>query len=110
MLALETSEQLPYAADIGYTLRAMGKRGLLERFSGVLVGRPRAHSPEASREIEFETYREAIREAVVTQLDEYNPDTMAVFNVDFGHTAPRVSLPIGGGVRIDPVAESTGFV
>lgn len=110
VLALETSEELPSAADVGYTLRAMGERGLLERFDGVLVGRPRAFSPDTDREVEFETYREAIRDTVVEQLREYDSDAVAVFNVDFGHTDPRMSLPIGGEVRIDPDRESIAFV
>lgn len=110
VLVLEPSEELPYAADIGYTVRAMGERGLLERFSGVLVGRPHAYAPEAKREVEFRTYREAIRETVVTQLREYNPQAVAVFDLDFGHTDPRVPLPIGGEVRIDAPTESITFV
>jgi len=110
VLVLEPSEELPYAADIGYTLRAMGERGMLGRFCGVLVGRPRAYSPEAKREVEFDVYREAIEKAVVTQLREYNPDAVAVFGLDFGHTDPRVPLPIGGEARIDPEEESITFV
>ena len=110
VLALETSEELPSTADVGYTLRAMGERGLLERFDGVLVGRPRAFSPDTDREVEFETYREAIRDTVVEQLREYDSDAVAVFNVDFGHTDPRIPLPIGGEVRIDPDRESIAFV
>jgi len=45
VLALETSEDVPPPREVGYTLRAMGERGLLERFDGVLVGRPRTNAP-----------------------------------------------------------------
>ncbi|MDX6312232.1 MAG: hypothetical protein QOF44_1696, partial [Streptomyces sp.] len=32
---------------------------------------------------------------------EYAPDTLAVFDVDLGHTDPRIVMPYGGRVRVD---------
>ncbi|MFC4357473.1 S66 peptidase family protein [Halobium salinum] len=101
VLALETSETLPDAADVGYTLRSMGERGLLERFDGVLVGRPKSFNPRVDRDRDFEEYRSDIRDAVTTQLAEYAPDAVAVFDVDFGHTDPHVPLPLGGLATLD---------
>ncbi|MFC6724527.1 S66 peptidase family protein, partial [Halobium palmae] len=109
ILALETSETLPYAADVGYTLRSMGERGLLERFDGVLVGRPKSFNPHAEREVDIETYRAAIREAVTAQLAEYAPHAVAAFGVDFGHTDPHVPLPLGGTATLDPDTETIRF-
>ncbi|PSP87846.1 LD-carboxypeptidase [Halobacteriales archaeon QS_4_69_34] len=109
VLALETSEELPRAADVGHTLRSMGERGLLERFAGMLVGRPKAHSPPADREVAFEAYRERLREAVLAQLREYNRNATAVFGVDFGHTDPHVPLPVGGTVHLDSTEERIEF-
>lgn len=37
-------------------------------------------------------------------LEEYAPETMAVFDVDLGHTDPQVIMPYGGRVRVDGVA------
>lgn len=102
VLAVETSETLPRAAEVGYLLRSMGERGLLERFDGVLVGRPRAYSPTVERDPDFEPYRRAIREAVTTQLDRYAPDATAAFDVDFGHTEPIFPLPLGATATLDP--------
>ena len=34
-------------------------------------------------------------------LRAYAPDTMAVFDVDFGHTDPQLVIPYGGLVRVD---------
>jgi muramoyltetrapeptide carboxypeptidase LdcA involved in peptidoglycan recycling len=101
VLALETPETLPYAADVGYTLRSMGERELLERFDGVLVGRPRSEHPRVDRDPDFETYRAAIRDAVTAQLREYAPDSVAVFGADFGHTDPHFPLPTGGLATLD---------
>jgi muramoyltetrapeptide carboxypeptidase LdcA involved in peptidoglycan recycling len=46
-------------------------------------------------------YRAAQREAVLRALREYAPETMAVFDVDFGHTDPQLVLPYGGRIRVD---------
>lgn len=46
-------------------------------------------------------YRKAQREAVLRALGEYAPETMAVFDVDFGHTDPQQVIPCGGPIRVD---------
>lgn len=109
VLALETSEDLPSARDVGYLLRSLGERGLLDRFSGVMVDRPRAFAPHIDRDPDFEEYASRIREAVLSELREYNPDATAVFNVDFGHTDPQFPLPLGARVEIDPLTERIVF-
>ncbi|WP_442788581.1 hypothetical protein [Kitasatospora sp. YST-16] len=43
----------------------------------------------------------AERAAVLRALDAYAPDTMAVFDVDLGHTEPQLVIPYGGRVRVD---------
>jgi muramoyltetrapeptide carboxypeptidase LdcA involved in peptidoglycan recycling len=109
VLALETSEDVPPAREVGYLLRSLGERGWLERFSGVMIGRPRAFAPHVDREIEFKEYRERLYSDISGQLDEYNPGATAVFNVDFGHTDPLIPLPMGGEVRLDPREERIVF-
>lgn len=32
------------------------------------------------------------------------PDLPVVANVDFGHTSPQLTLPLGGRARLDPPA------
>lgn len=107
VLALEVSEDLPDAVRFRDLLRALGERGWLQRFDGLLVGRPPAWTPET--QLDHETYRGEIREAVVSQLAEYNPDATAVFGVDFGHTTPTFPLPLGAAATVDPVAQSLVF-
>lgn len=109
MLALETSEDIPYARDVSYLLRSLGERGWLQRFSGVMVGRPKAFSPHVDREVEFEDYREKLYGEITKQLGRYNPDATAIFNVDFGHTDPLVPIPIGNEVRLVPREERIVF-
>jgi muramoyltetrapeptide carboxypeptidase LdcA involved in peptidoglycan recycling len=109
VLALETSETLPRAREVGYLLRSLGERGWLSRFAGVVVGRPRAHNPTLAREPDFDEYRTAIRREVETQLDRYAPETTAVFDVDFGHTSPIFPLPLGATAELNPESGTISF-
>lgn len=105
VLALETSEEVPRARDVGYLLRSLGERGWLRRFVGAVIGRPWTVSPHSDREVAFGTYRERLREEITARFDEYNPGATIVSGVDFGHTDPRVPLPIGGEIRLNPHEE-----
>ncbi|MFC9509680.1 S66 peptidase family protein [Streptomyces sp. NPDC057002] len=102
VLLLETSEDMPSATEVFSTLRNMGERGLLQRFPALLMGRPktwffeRPNTPE-----EAARYASDQREAVLRALRVYAPDTMIVFDVDFGHTDPQLVIPYGGTVRVD---------
>ncbi|NHN49130.1 LD-carboxypeptidase [Halostella sp. JP-L12] len=110
VLALETAEDLPSPTDVRGTLMAMGERGLLERFSGVLVGRPpgRSFLEEPPRE-EREAYREQVYDAVVEEVGRYNPDAAVVCGLDWGHTTPVAPLPVGERVTVDPADETVQF-
>ncbi|WP_432136063.1 S66 family peptidase [Streptomyces sp. bgisy154] len=102
VLFLETSEELPSATEVFRTLRNMGERGLLGRFSALLMGRPKTWSFERPHsEREAARYAAAQRDAVLRALRDYAPDTMAVFDVDLGHTDPNLVMPYGGLVRVD---------
>ncbi|MWG34181.1 S66 family peptidase [Halomarina oriensis] len=103
VLAIETAEDLPSAAEVRWSLMCMGERGLLERFDAVLVGRPQTRNrfERPSRETR-ERFRRDQREAVLSQLARYNPEAPVVFDLDFGHTNPTVPLPVGGRVDVDP--------
>ncbi|GAA1236344.1 LD-carboxypeptidase [Kitasatospora nipponensis] len=102
VLYLETSEEMPGSDEVYRILRNMGERGLLRQFPALLMARAKSWSfsqplePAAGAE-----YRAAQREAVLRALAEYAPDTLAVFDVDFGHTDPHLVLPCGGRIRVD---------
>ncbi|WP_217207597.1 S66 peptidase family protein [Streptomyces sp. AC550_RSS872] len=102
VLLLETSEEMPSGEEVFRTLRNMGERGLLHRFSALLMGRAktwsfeRPNSPE-----EAARYASEQREAVLRAMRAYAPDTTIVFDVDFGHTDPQLVIPYGGVVRVD---------
>lgn len=110
VLVMETSEELPEPGVVQRTLLAMGERGLLERFDGLLVGRIKARSHLVDRSKgEREDYRERVRETIVDVFTMYNSTAPVVSNVDFGHTNPILPIPIGGTVTIDPKAEEIRF-
>ncbi|WP_329107373.1 LD-carboxypeptidase [Micromonospora sp. NBC_01699] len=105
VLLLETSEELPSDVEVFRILRCMGERGLLAGFPAVLVGRPKAWDFEQPKDAEGKrAYTEAQRAAVLRVLAEYNPDAVAVFGLDVGHTDPQLIVPYGGLARIDPTA------
>ncbi|MBX3142492.1 MAG: LD-carboxypeptidase [Trueperaceae bacterium] len=101
-LLLETSEEIPLADYVRRVLRALGERGVLERLSAVLVGRPKAwefdkpQPPEAR-----EAYRRQQQETIVGAVRAYNEAAPIVQNLEFGHTDPQVPMPYGGRVRVD---------
>ena len=104
VLFLETSEELPSSEYVWRLLMCMAERGLLQRFSAVLMGRPKGWSLERQHSpLKRRAYVETQREAVLEVFAEYRIDVPIVFDVDFGHTDPQLVLPHGGEVRIDPV-------
>ncbi|GAA1387577.1 S66 family peptidase [Catellatospora chokoriensis] len=105
MLVLETSEDMPSAADVYYTLRSMGERGMLGRFAAVLVGRAKAWNFDRRNTAEQKAaYRAEQRAAIRRAVAAYAPDAVLVFDLDIGHTDPQQILPIGGDARVDGVA------
>jgi muramoyltetrapeptide carboxypeptidase LdcA involved in peptidoglycan recycling len=107
ILGLETAETIPDPDMVGATLMCLGERGLLERFDGVVVGRPatRSHLREPPRE-EREAYRERLYGEVIEQVGRYNPEAPVVVGFDWGHTTPVAPLPIGGRIEVDPRSET----
>ena len=110
VLALETSEEVPDPDWVAGVLRALGERGVLERFEGVLAGRPAARSHTDDRPPSWrESYRERQRDAITSVVSEYNPDAPIVCDLEFGHAYPTAPIPIGGQVEIDPGTETIRF-
>ncbi|WP_328464643.1 LD-carboxypeptidase [Actinoplanes sp. NBC_00393] len=102
VLLLETSEEMPPELEVFRMLRNAGERGLLQQFPAVLVATAKATHFAAPRPPEDrQKYRDEQRAAVLRALEAYNPEAMAVFGVDFGHTDPQWVLPYGGRITVD---------
>lgn len=103
VLFLETSEELPSAAYVARVIRALGERGILERVRGLLVGRPKAWEFDKPNSDEAKTdYKERQRTAILEMVRRYNICIPIVQNLDFGHTAPQICLPVGRLIQIKP--------
>ncbi len=103
VLFLETSEELPTAQYVGEVLMCLGERGLLQRFSALLMARPLAWRFGTPDDPDFRAvYVAAQHEAVLAAMAEYSPDVPVVLDVDFGHTDPHLVMPNGGECRVDP--------
>jgi muramoyltetrapeptide carboxypeptidase LdcA involved in peptidoglycan recycling len=94
ILVLETSEEKPPVKWLRRVLRNYGSQGLFERAAGLIIGRPKDYSPEEKRELD-----RAVRETVA---DEWQaPQLPVITNFDFGHTDPKLVLPLGRMAEID---------
>ncbi|WP_029478048.1 S66 peptidase family protein [Deinococcus frigens] len=96
VLALETSEDVPAPHQVGYWLRNYAAQGILGRAAGLLLARPRGYTPAMVQEL-YGWVRRVLREAG-------REDLTVAANVDFGHTSPQLTLPLGAQVRLDPAA------
>jgi muramoyltetrapeptide carboxypeptidase LdcA involved in peptidoglycan recycling len=93
VLLLETSELVPSPLWVGYWLQNYGAQGILQRLTGLLLGRP--YSYTAAQHADLHT-------TVRTVLAEWGrADLPVLADVDLGHTSPQLVLPIGARVVID---------
>jgi len=93
ILLLETSEERPSPAKVDGILMDYENMGVLERLRGLLFGRPTGYSPEE---------RAQLREVILERTGRYTFPIIA--DMDFGHTSPMLTLPIGCRARIDSEA------
>lgn len=111
VLALETSEEAPSETTVKRWLMCLGENGILDKFSAILVGRPirkPLHGEERTGE-EKQEYHENQKERIKEEINRYSPETPVVFDVDFGHTDPKLPLQIGGELVIEPDKEQIRF-
>lgn len=102
ILFLETSEDKPLPAQVGYVLRNYGIQGILSRICALIIARPKSYSKAEKDELES-----VVKRVVVGEFG--RSDLSIIMNVDFGHTEPRHILPYGIDLRIDPEREKMIF-
>jgi len=96
VLALETSNDVPPPHQVGYWLRNYAAQGILAGAAGLILARPRTYTPAMVEDLHG-WVRRVLNEAG-------RADLPVVANVDFGHTSPQLTLPLGAPVRLDPRA------
>ena len=95
VLAIETSEEAPPPSAVRSFLRALAAAGDLARLAALLVARPGGAQLPVE---EHPRYDEAVLQVV---RDEEQLALPVVAGMDFGHTDPVWTLPIGLPVRVD---------
>jgi muramoyltetrapeptide carboxypeptidase LdcA involved in peptidoglycan recycling len=90
ILFFETSEGAPPPDRVDGILMDYENMGVLSKLSGMLVGRPMRYSDAQKAEL---------REVVLERTRRF--DFPVVTDMDFGHTAPQFTLPLGCRARID---------
>ncbi|MDP4091515.1 MAG: LD-carboxypeptidase, partial [Bacillota bacterium] len=94
ILFFETSEEKPLPQNVGYMLRNYGMQGIFDKVKAVMFGRPRDYSEEEKKELY------SIVSSIVKE--EFNaPDLPIIMNAEYGHTDPKIVLPIGGRLKIN---------
>ncbi len=104
VLALETSEEAPSGTEVKRWLTCLGENGILDKFAAIIVGRP-PRSPlhgDNRGEEEKREYHRNQKKIIKQEVERYCPDTPIVFDMDFGHTHPKIPLKSGGKIRIEP--------
>lgn len=99
ILFLETSEDAPPPTVLKYALRIYGAMGILNKLSGILLGRPGGNiSP-----VQFEEYDNALYQVVTAE--EGLSEMPIITHMDFGHTDPMFVLPYGVKAEINCEAQ-----
>lgn len=95
ILFFETSEDKPMPPQVGYMLRNYGVQGILSKIKGIVFGRPKAYSSIEKKEL-YKTVLDIVR-------DEFEVKDIPIFmNVDFGHTDPKIVIPMGCRASLNP--------
>jgi muramoyltetrapeptide carboxypeptidase LdcA involved in peptidoglycan recycling len=97
VLAIETSEEAPPPAALARFLRILTVTGQLARVQALLFGRPGGADLPVE---EHAAYDRAIHRVVVEEAG--REDLVVVTGMEFGHTDPLWTLPIGVPFRVDP--------
>ena len=95
LLFIETSEECPPPARVDSILMDYENMGVFPLINGLLVGRPMGYTPEQKSEL-YAVLRE--------RTERYGFPVLA--EMDFGHTAPQCTLPLGCMAAFD-AAEGT---
>jgi muramoyltetrapeptide carboxypeptidase LdcA involved in peptidoglycan recycling len=103
ILFFETSEDKPPVREVVYMLRNYGIQEVFSRAAGVLFGRPKAYTESEKKEL-----YEALKSVVGEEFG--RPDLPVIANMDFGHTDPKLVLPLGARVRIDCGRKELSFL
>jgi muramoyltetrapeptide carboxypeptidase LdcA involved in peptidoglycan recycling len=106
ILFIETSEEKPSPSQVKYWLRNYAAQGILNGLKGIIFGIPGGDISFDDLEYDsklkehFDSFTK-YDEVFLKVCKEYNLNFPIVTHVQFGHTAPMLTLPLGVMARID---------
>ncbi len=95
----ETSEEKPSPETVDGILMDYQNMGILEKLSGLIVGRPMSYSDDE---------KQALRNCILERTRGYS--FPIITDMDFGHTAPQITIPLGCMARIDSTPKSFAII
>jgi muramoyltetrapeptide carboxypeptidase LdcA involved in peptidoglycan recycling len=105
VLAIETSEEQPPSDAVVRFLRSLTARGDLQQLAALLIGRPGGANLAVEDHVRYD---EAVLSVVRAEQGlEHLP---IVAGLDFGHTDPAWTIPLGMPVRVDPGRSAVEFL
>lgn len=101
VLFLETSEMQISPDMFAILLRGLAAQGIFHQISGLLVAKP-------MDEKYYQEYKSVLLNIIQEECGLF--DLPIVYNLNFGHTSPIISLPIGCEIEIDCVAQKVTII
>jgi muramoyltetrapeptide carboxypeptidase LdcA involved in peptidoglycan recycling len=105
VLAIETSEEQPSSEYLRRFLRSLAATGQLSGLAALLMGRPGGADLAIE---EHHAYDDAV--LGVVRSEQGHLGMPIVTGMDFGHTDPMWTIPLGVNVRVDPARASVEFL
>ena len=99
----ETSEEAPSHDQVFRWLRNFASQGILQRLSGMVIGRPGGEMTDDQREAQYQAIIRVLAESDLANLP-------VLADMDIGHTDPILTLPMGVFAEIDCEARSLSLV
>lgn len=97
IMFLETCEEKPAPEIVYAELKAIEETGAFDVVRGVIVGKPQD-------EKYYEEYKRIYREILGKR------EISILYNVNFGHAAPRAALPYGAMARVNAIEQEISFI
>jgi len=92
IIFFETSEDKPHPRLVEYWLRNYGTQGILQKANGIIFGKPYDN-------LYYEEYKKVIFNVISEELKLV--DLPILYNMNFGHTSPIITIPYGAMAEID---------
>jgi muramoyltetrapeptide carboxypeptidase LdcA involved in peptidoglycan recycling len=86
-------------ADVDAWMTDLRNAGVLSKINALVISRPYRYSAEDIVELK----------QVIDRVT-YDLEIPVLFNVDFGHTDPMISIPYGATIRLDSNINSFEFI